>query len=215
MRVARPSQASLDRPAAGNSAAGMAPAMASQTAASLARAPARPPSRRPAASATALRAPALAPLAASKAMSSRSSSASSTPQVKAPCAPPPCSPRFRGLQRRRSAPNTSRVRGRGRTVGGVTGATRRRSSLSAKCALPYAGSIGDAASHKVSLARTERLSSAYFCTAHGIGRTGKDGRAGRPGGEPPARLLSSAWCRTYVTGHGRRAEDIFFSKYGE
>ena len=66
MRLAMPSQASVGRPVAGSSAAGVVPAMACQTAASLARAPARPSSNRPAASATALMAPALAPLMPSK-----------------------------------------------------------------------------------------------------------------------------------------------------
>ena len=56
---------------------------------SLARAPARSPSARPAASATALTAPALVALIQPMSSVSSSSRRSSTPQVKAPCAPPP------------------------------------------------------------------------------------------------------------------------------
>jgi hypothetical protein len=74
----------------------------------------------PAASATALMAPALAPLAPSKARPSRSSSASSTPQVKAPCAPPPWSPKFRDFRRRSSGARAMSGRGSGMQRWGST-----------------------------------------------------------------------------------------------
>src|SRR5204862_7472777 len=70
-------------------------ATASHTALSLARAPARPPSTSPAATATAFTAPALVPLIQPTSIVSSSSRRSSTPQVKAPCAPPPSSARLR------------------------------------------------------------------------------------------------------------------------
>src|SRR5688572_3941345 len=54
------------------------------------RAPAAPPSRRPWASTTAFMAPADVPEIASMCSHGSCSSLSSTPQVKAPCAPPPC-----------------------------------------------------------------------------------------------------------------------------
>ena len=57
-------------------------------------APSRPPAIQPCASTTAFIAPALVPLRPSNAIRPSSSNASSTPQVKAPCAPPPCSARF-------------------------------------------------------------------------------------------------------------------------
>src|SRR5262249_46407576 len=75
-------------------------ATASHTALSFTRAAARPPSARPAASATALTAPALVPLSQPGSIVSSSSSRSSTPQVKAPCAPPPSSARLRSRLRR-------------------------------------------------------------------------------------------------------------------
>src|SRR5882672_6925197 len=76
-------------------------ATASHTALSFAWAPARPPSVRPAASATALTAPALVPLIQPTLIVSSSSRRSSTPQVKAPCAPPPSSARLRRCFRRK------------------------------------------------------------------------------------------------------------------
>src|SRR5262245_56719610 len=74
-------------------------ATASHTALSLACAAAGPPSARPAASATALTAPALVPLSQPGSIVASSSSRSSTPQVKAPCAPPPSSARLRCCRR--------------------------------------------------------------------------------------------------------------------
>ena len=59
------------------------------------RAPSRPPVIQPCAITTAFMAPALLPLMPSKCMRGSCSSASSTPQVKAPCAPPPCRARFK------------------------------------------------------------------------------------------------------------------------
>ena len=61
----------------------------------------------PCARATAFMAPALVPLTPSNCHWPSSSSASSTPQVSAPCEPPPCSARFR--------------RGRGRAASGIHG----------------------------------------------------------------------------------------------
>src|SRR5262245_10741399 len=82
-------------------------ATASHTALSLARAAARPPSARPAASATALTAPALVPLSQPGSIVSSSSSRSSTPQVKAPCAPPPSSARLsRSVRRKKTKEET-------------------------------------------------------------------------------------------------------------
>ena len=80
-------------------------ATASHTALSLARAPARPPSASPAASATALTAPALVALIQPMSSVSSSSRRSSTPQVKAPCAPPPSSARLRRRCRRQKFNN--------------------------------------------------------------------------------------------------------------
>src|SRR6516225_4302371 len=82
-------------------------ATASHTALSLACAAARPPSARPAASATALTAPALVPLSQPGSIVSSSSSRSSTPQVKAPCAPPPSRARLsRSLRRKETKEET-------------------------------------------------------------------------------------------------------------
>ena len=61
------------------------------------RAPARPPTVQPCSRMAAFMAPALVPLTASTISRSSSSSASSTPQVKAPCEPPPCSARLTRL----------------------------------------------------------------------------------------------------------------------
>jgi hypothetical protein len=54
------------------------------------RPPSRPPRSNPAASTTAFMAPALVPLIVAISIRSSASSRSSTPQVNAPCAPPPC-----------------------------------------------------------------------------------------------------------------------------
>src|SRR5690606_31841770 len=67
---------------------------ASQTLRNVARASPRPPSASPDATAAALTAPALVPLIQPRSRVSSRSSSSSTPQVKAPCAPPPCSARL-------------------------------------------------------------------------------------------------------------------------
>ena len=83
-------------------------ATASHTARSLVRAPARPTSARPAATATALTAPALVALIQAKSSVSSSSRRSSTPQVKAPCAPPPSSARLRRCCRTEDAPRELR-----------------------------------------------------------------------------------------------------------
>ena len=61
------------------------------------RAPSRPPFIQPSANTTAFMAPALLPLRPSNSMPVSSSSASSTPQVKAPCEPPPCRARLSRL----------------------------------------------------------------------------------------------------------------------
>ncbi len=63
--------------------------IARQNASSLLRAPSGPPSIQPSASTTAFIAPALVPDSASMASRPSSRIASRTPQVKAPCAPPP------------------------------------------------------------------------------------------------------------------------------
>src|SRR5271155_4200859 len=68
--------------------------MRRQRSASERLAPWRPPSARPPANMAALIAPALAALMPSNAMRSSSSNRSRTPQVKAPCAPPPCRARL-------------------------------------------------------------------------------------------------------------------------
>src|SRR5712671_4898530 len=60
-------------------------------------APPRPPVAIPDASTVAFIAPALVALMPSIPMRSSSSRRSRTPQVKAPCAPPPCKARLRGL----------------------------------------------------------------------------------------------------------------------
>jgi hypothetical protein len=60
-------------------------------------APARPPVAMPDANTVAFIAPALVALTPSISMRSSSSRRSRTPQVKAPCAPPPCKARLRGL----------------------------------------------------------------------------------------------------------------------
>ncbi|MCY1429722.1 hypothetical protein D9M71_456520 [compost metagenome] len=89
-----------DRPPLSTSApaliSGALCATASQKRARAWRAPSRPPCNRPWASTTAFIAPALVPLMPSKSTRPSSSRASSTPQVKAPCAPPPCRARLRG-----------------------------------------------------------------------------------------------------------------------
>src|SRR5262249_6159374 len=82
-------------------------ATASHTALSFARASTRPPSARPAASATALTAPALVPLSQPSSIVSSSSSRSSTPQVKAPCAPPPSSAKLSRRLPRQDTAKTS------------------------------------------------------------------------------------------------------------
>src|SRR5262245_42812793 len=77
-------------------------ATACQTARSLARAPVRPSSRSPAARAAALTAPALVALIQAMSRLASSSRRSSTPQVKAPCAPPPSSARLSCCRCRRN-----------------------------------------------------------------------------------------------------------------
>src|SRR5690606_1691075 len=71
-----------------------------QKASNASRAAVRPPAINPAAMTTALIAPALAPLMPAISRRSSSSSRSSTPQVKAPCAPPPCRARSTCLRGR-------------------------------------------------------------------------------------------------------------------
>ena len=79
-----------------------------QNLASVARAPSRPPSSRPCTSSSAFIAPALAPLTATIGLARCSSSASSTPQVNAPCAPPPCSASPIGARCARARENIGR-----------------------------------------------------------------------------------------------------------
>ena len=68
--------------------------MLSQKSARVWRAPSRPPVIKPCARQSAFIAPALVPLTPSKLKRPSSSKASSTPQVNAPCAPPPCRARL-------------------------------------------------------------------------------------------------------------------------
>ena len=88
--------------------------------------PRGPPRSKPSASTTAFIAPALVPLISAIASRPSSSSRSSTPQVSAPCAPPPCSARLmrlRGRARLVHAPAPGAIRPRPKDSG-VTGALR-------------------------------------------------------------------------------------------
>src|SRR5262245_9295534 len=85
-----PERKGLSRSRSGTRAA----STASQTARNVSCALALPPAASPEASATALTAPALVPLIQPNSTFSFWRSWSSTPQVKAPCAPPPCRARL-------------------------------------------------------------------------------------------------------------------------